>query len=83
MQINYVFGQFITPHVRCVLLARFFTGLFLFLVPIIARELRRRKRQRQHRKKNDLIGRMRKNNRAARAAHTLVEFFDVVYQTTT
>ena len=24
---------------------------------------------------------MRKNNRAARAARTLVEFFDVVYQT--
>ena len=27
---------------------------------------------------NDLIGRMRKNNRAARAARTLIEFFDVV-----
>ena len=27
---------------------------------------------------NDLIGRMSKNNRAARAARTLVQFFDIV-----
>ena len=26
---------------------------------------------------NDLIGKMRKYNHAARAAHTLIEFFDV------
>ena len=32
---------------------------------------------------NDMIGCMRKNNRAARAARSLVEFFDVVCQTTT
>ena len=32
---------------------------------------------------NDLIGRMMKNNRAARAARTLVQFFDVVCQMTT
>ena len=35
---------------------------------------------------NHLVGYMRKNHRAARAARaarTLVEFFDVVYQTTT
>ena len=32
---------------------------------------------------NDLIGWMKKNNRAARAARTLVEFFDVVCQMTT
>ena len=31
---------------------------------------------------NDLIGWIRKNNRAARAAGTLVQFFDVVCQTT-
>ena len=30
--------------------------------------------------RNDLIGWMGKNNRAARAARTLVEFFDVVCQ---
>ena len=82
-----MFGQLITPYVRSVLLARFLRVFFLFLVPMIARELehRRRKRQRQRREKNDLIGRMRKNNRAARAARaarTLVEFFDVVCQTT-
>ena len=35
------------------------------------------------RENNDLIGWMKKNNRAARAARTLVAFFDVVYQTTT
>ena len=29
---------------------------------------------------SDLIGWMRKNNRAARAARTLVQFFDVVCQ---
>lgn len=29
-------------------------------------------------KKNDLIGQTRKNNRAASAARTLVELFDVV-----
>ena len=29
---------------------------------------------------NDVIDWMRKNNRAARAARTLVQFFDVVYQ---
>ena len=33
-------------------------------------------------KDNDLIGWRRKNNRAARAARTLAEFFDVVSQTT-
>ena len=32
---------------------------------------------------NDLIGWVRKNNRAARAARTLVQFFDVVCQMTT
>ena len=32
---------------------------------------------------NDLIGLTRKNNRAARAARFLVQFFDVVCQTTT
>ena len=32
---------------------------------------------------NDLIGWMKKNNRAAHAARTLVASFDVVYQTTT
>ena len=32
---------------------------------------------------NDLIGWMRKNNRDARAARTLAEFFDVVCQMTT
>jgi len=32
---------------------------------------------------NDLIGWMRKNNRAARAARTLEQFFDVVCQMTT
>ena len=31
---------------------------------------------------NDLIGWIRKNNRAARAARYLVQFFDVVCQTT-
>ena len=31
---------------------------------------------------NDLIGQMRKNNRAVRAARTLVALFDVVCQTT-
>ena len=31
----------------------------------------------------DLIGSMRKNNRAARAARTLSQFFDVVCQMTT
>ena len=33
--------------------------------------------------KNDLIGWTRKNNRAARAARTLAEFFDVISQMTT
>ena len=32
---------------------------------------------------NDLIGWLRKNNHAARAARTLVQFLDVVYQMTT
>jgi len=32
---------------------------------------------------NDLIGWMKKNNRAARAARFLVHSFDVVWQTTT
>ena len=32
---------------------------------------------------NDLIGWTRKNNRAARAARSLVQFFDVVCQMTT
>ena len=32
---------------------------------------------------NDLIGWMKKNNRAARAARLLVQFFDVVWQATT
>ena len=32
---------------------------------------------------NDLIGSMRKNNHAARAARFLVQFFDVVCQTIT
>ena len=35
------------------------------------------------RENNDLIGWMRKNNRATRVARTLVEFSDVVCQTTT
>ena len=37
---------------------------------------------RQHQKNNDLIGGMRKNNRAARAARTSVHLFDVVCQMT-
>ena len=32
---------------------------------------------------NDLIGGMRRNNRGARAARTLVQFLDVVCQMTT
>ena len=32
---------------------------------------------------NDLIGWMKKNDRAARAARFLVQFIDVAYQTTT
>ena len=43
----------------------------------------RRQRQRRRQKKNDLIGLMRENNRAARAARTLVQFFEVVFQMTT
>ena len=38
---------------------------------------------RQLRKIKDLTGWMMKNNRAARAARFLVQFFDVVCQTTT
>ena len=34
-------------------------------------------------RKNNLIGWMRKNNRAARAARTLAKFFDVICQMTT
>ena len=33
-------------------------------------------------KNNDLIGGMRKNNRAAHVARTYVKFFDVVYHMT-
>ena len=44
------------------------------------RELKQRRRQPEN---NDLIDWMRKNNRAARAARTCVQFFDVVCQTRT
>ena len=37
----------------------------------------------QRQRHNDLIGWMRKNKRAVRAARTYVEFFDVVCHTTT
>ena len=43
----------------------------------------RRERQRQCHKSIDLIGWMKKNNRAARAARFLVQFFDAVCQITT
>ena len=46
---------------------------------IINRELQRQ-RQWRSQLKNDLITWMRKNNRAARAARTEVQFFDVVCQ---
>ena len=46
-------------------------------------EIKQRRRQLQKMIEiYDLIGWMRKNNRAARPARTLVEFFDIVCQTT-
>ena len=44
------------------------------------RELKQGRRQRQRRRQKTMIWYMRKNNRAARAARTLVELFDVVCQ---
>ena len=54
----------------------------------VTRELFREQGRRQQKRQltpenNDLIGEIRKNNCAARAARNLVAFFDVACQTTT